>query len=74
MLSLSVYKFDPDIILIGCGLLALSGLEYLKGAYSYVNFLSSDIFLQPKHAKHLKLHLQLKLQTHYVLYQVEDPL
>ena len=25
------------MILIGCGLLALSGLEYLKGAYSYVN-------------------------------------
>ena len=30
-------KFDPDIILTGCGSLALSGLEYLKGAYSYVN-------------------------------------
>ena len=34
----------------------------------------SDIFLQSKHAKYMKLHLHVNLQTLDVLYQVEDPL
>ena len=36
-------KFDPDIILIGCGLLPLSRLEYLS-SYSYLNFLQCQTF------------------------------